>query len=68
MKALNTVEMQNINAGGYKCSACGKKFYKRYIGKIWFIKMYTNPKDDCLLHIMCANRSTHRKAKAKWCW
>lgn len=67
MKVLNVTEMQNIGAGsGYKCSACGKKFYKQYIGKVWFIKIYTKPKDDCYFHIW----STHGagNAKPKWCW
>ena len=41
MKALNTVEMQNVNAGGYKCSACGQKFYKKFLYKIWIFKFYT---------------------------
>ncbi len=65
MKKMNVTEMQNVVAGGYKCSGCGKKFYKQFLFKVWIFKFYTNPKDDCLLHIMTSN---HSRAKATWCW
>ncbi len=68
MKAMSINAQVNANAGsGYKCSACGQKFYTYKLEKAawWLPAVKVRAIDQCNTHIICCHNG---KAKAKWCW